>query len=140
MPTHWPPAEWAEGLKCDARDEFGTWYKAKVVSVGTGEQAGSVLVHYMGWSSKHDEWVSIAPLNNLKLAKWKSKAGKRQLPAKPDSAESAPSDAGADSADASPMEEEEAAEAEEGGATAAAAAGPEEEEGGSPTKKAKVDE
>ena len=60
-PSQWPPLEWVNGLKCDARDEYGMWYKAKVVKVGAAgtKDAGHVLIHYNGWASKHDEWVSV---------------------------------------------------------------------------------
>lgn len=38
----------------DARDFEGAWYPAVVMDA----RPGVVLVHYKGWSSSYDEWIS----------------------------------------------------------------------------------
>ena len=44
----WPPEKWEVGLLCDAKDEFGTWYKGKVVDVDPAKHPDEVKVHYNG--------------------------------------------------------------------------------------------
>lgn len=42
----WPPEKFEVGMPCDAKDEYGNFYKAKIVAVDSAEQ--TVKVHYNG--------------------------------------------------------------------------------------------
>ena len=62
MPSSTPPTTlntvlpWVVGarLESKARDTNGEhWFPVKVLEV----EAGRVLVHYMNWHSRHDEWI-----------------------------------------------------------------------------------
>ena len=48
----------AMGDKLQARDRYGTWYDAKVVGARGEGVDREVKVHYCGWKSSRDEWVS----------------------------------------------------------------------------------
>eukprot|EP01047_Picozoa_sp_COSAG01_P007994 COSAG01_NODE_309_length_19142_cov_22.748149_23_plen_177_part_00 len=88
------------GLKCDAKDEYGTWYKAKVVKVKADQS--QALIHYLGWSSKHDEWASIQPLDEDKLARFCTHtAPKKKGPPVPTATDAAADASAASAADAS---------------------------------------
>lgn len=45
------------GTRVEARDFQDKWYAAKIVSVD--EENGDVLIHFAGWSSRYDEWLSM---------------------------------------------------------------------------------
>ena len=69
MPSSTPPTTlntvlpWVVGarLESKARDTNGEhWFPVKVLEV----EAGRVLVHYMNWHSRHDEWI---PSNSPRL-------------------------------------------------------------------------
>jgi hypothetical protein len=106
------------GLKCDAKDEYGTWYKAKVVKVKADQS--QALIHYLGWSSKHDEWASIQPLDEDKLARFCTHtAPKMKGPPVPTA-----TDAAADASAASAADASDADTAQPAAAAAAAAAAP----------------
>ncbi|XP_064455760.1 PHD finger protein 20-like isoform X2 [Ornithodoros turicata] len=45
------------GTRVEAQDFQEKWYPAKVVTVD--EEDGDVLIHFEGWSSRYDEWVSM---------------------------------------------------------------------------------
>lgn len=46
----WPPERFEVGMPCDAKDEYGTFYKAKIVELGdpNGQDKHNVKVHYNG--------------------------------------------------------------------------------------------
>jgi hypothetical protein len=48
----WPPEKFEVGMPCDAKDEFGNFYKAKIVAIGGsgGHDEHNVKVHYNGAS------------------------------------------------------------------------------------------
>ena len=62
-----PPNKFfVKGMRVDARDSYSRWYEAIIRDV----KPDSVLIHYLGWRSKWDEWVSktsgrILPLHAL---------------------------------------------------------------------------
>lgn len=45
------------GYKLEACDTTGTWYPSKVVAIN--EEDNQVLIHFVRWSSKYDEWMSM---------------------------------------------------------------------------------
>ena len=51
---HW--RDFAVGDVVDVRDMYQKWYQADVLAVNAGDK--SVLVHYQGWHTKWDEWIS----------------------------------------------------------------------------------
>lgn len=67
MAMTWPPEKYEIGLPCDAKDEYGQWYKSTVVEVSdpNGPGKGEVKVHYLGWGNKYDEWVDSKPEADL---------------------------------------------------------------------------
>jgi BTB/POZ domain/mbt repeat len=50
----WPPLR--TGTKLDVLDPYNNWYMSEVLQVNPG---GRVLVHYINWSSKYDEWIPV---------------------------------------------------------------------------------
>ena len=40
-----------------ARDKWGKWYKAEIIDYNIFND--SILIHYIGWDSKWDEWINI---------------------------------------------------------------------------------
>jgi len=50
--------QFKEGAKLEARDHLGDrWWEAKVVEVDPG--CSEVLVHFIGWNDRHDEWIKM---------------------------------------------------------------------------------
>lgn len=47
----------AVGFKLEACDATGTWYPAKVVAIN--EKENQVLIHFIRWSKKFDEWMAM---------------------------------------------------------------------------------
>lgn len=47
----------AIGFKLEACDATGTWYPAKVVAIN--EKENQVLIHFIRWSKKFDEWMAM---------------------------------------------------------------------------------
>ena len=45
------------GFKLEACDSTGTWYPAKIVAIN--EEDKQVLIHFIRWSKKFDEWMSM---------------------------------------------------------------------------------
>jgi hypothetical protein len=45
------------GEKLEACDSTGTWYPAKIVSIDDNEQ--SVLIHFIRWSTRFDQWMQM---------------------------------------------------------------------------------
>jgi hypothetical protein len=43
----WPPEKFEVGMPCDAKDEYGNFYKAKIVAIDS-EDKHTVKVHYNG--------------------------------------------------------------------------------------------
>lgn len=41
------------GMKCDAKDRYGTWYEASVIA----ENKKSVKMHFEGREGRYDEWI-----------------------------------------------------------------------------------
>ncbi len=37
---------------------MGSWDKATIIEVGTADHAGEFKVHYEGWASSYDRWLS----------------------------------------------------------------------------------
>ena len=70
------PARWRmalkEGYDVKGQDMAGTWLDGKVVDV----QGKKVLVHFLGWNSKFDEWYTKKS-PKLAPAKWPGGAKKR---------------------------------------------------------------
>ena len=67
MAMTWPPEKYEIGMPCDAKDEYGQWYKSKIVEIGDPNGPGreEVKVHYLGWGNKYDEWVESKPEADL---------------------------------------------------------------------------
>ena len=67
---HW--REFAVGDVVDVRDVYQKWYQADILAVNAADN--SVLVHYQGWHTKWDEWIStntdrFAPRGSLSSEK-----------------------------------------------------------------------
>ena len=45
------------GVLCEAKDFANTWYKSRVLEVD--EPNNKVLVHFLGWNTRHDQWFEI---------------------------------------------------------------------------------
>ena len=45
-----------------ALDKDGFWLNAKVVKMGTWDEPASLKVHFIGWNSRHDEWMRAGDL------------------------------------------------------------------------------
>lgn len=52
-----PGIAWAAGARLEAMDYMQKWYPAKIVDVDEDEQ--KVLIHFDGWNSRFDEWVTM---------------------------------------------------------------------------------
>ncbi|CAI8036315.1 PHD finger protein 20-like protein 1 [Geodia barretti] len=60
------------GMRVEAKDSYGKWFRAKVVE--KDEETGEVVVHFDGWSSRYDELIHIGegrlrPLSQEQLQK-----------------------------------------------------------------------
>ena len=47
------------GDEVAARDPKGTWYVARVADARGEGASRELLVHYLGWSKKLDEWLGV---------------------------------------------------------------------------------
>lgn len=59
--------EFTVGTKCDCLDSTDKWCQAEIVEIESDTEL--VRVHYVGWSTKYDEWINtdsyrIAPLHS----------------------------------------------------------------------------
>lgn len=56
----WPPEKFEIGMPCDAKDEYGNFYKAKIVGIGdpVGADKHNVKVHYNGEFSRTVIWIN----------------------------------------------------------------------------------
>ena len=66
-------AQLGVGGQLFARDRIGVWCKARVVALRAARTEGSlppneVKVHFLGWNSRHDEWISVGA-GRLRLEK-----------------------------------------------------------------------
>ena len=52
-------ASLAIGETLQARDRCGTWLNAKILAKRGKGNSREILVHFMGWSSKFDEWIRL---------------------------------------------------------------------------------
>lgn len=63
----WPPQKFEIGMPCDAQDEFGNFYKAKIVQLGdpNGPDKHNVKVHYHGELSFSACGIRVRPRSRL---------------------------------------------------------------------------
>ena len=63
------------GDEVDANDTEGTWLQAEVINIRPRDRPTEVLIHYTGWGSKYDEYISV---DSARLARRGSKAAVRK--------------------------------------------------------------
>lgn len=51
------PVTLKKGALCEAKDYANTWYKSRVLEVD--EPNKKVLVHFLGWNARYDQWFEI---------------------------------------------------------------------------------
>ena len=48
-----------EGERVRARDTHGKWYTGRVEAICDNDGSRQLLIHYIGWNSRWDEWVGV---------------------------------------------------------------------------------